>query len=274
MRWWCSAQSVAWDWTWRPYVGVWLLILLLAGLYGVLLRRLRAHEATDPTPRPRRAALFAAGLLSLWAALDWPLGPLGASYLVSIHVVQFLLVAVVAPPLILLGLPREAFHLLRERPPALGIVQSVTHPLAAFFIFNVVMSMSHWPSIVDTLMTTQLGSFAIDITWLLSGIVFWWPLVCPVPERPKFHPLLKMGYLGINAVLVRPPTVIMLYSKFPAYATYELAPPIPGTSALDDQQLAGVFMKVGSAWIFLVAATIVFFLWQRAARRENMRHET
>lgn len=56
----------------------------------------------------------------------------------------------------------------------------------------------------------------------------------------------------------------MLYAKFPVYALYELAPPIPGTSAIDDQQLAGVVMKVGSAWVMMVGIAVLFYLWYRS----------
>lgn len=96
------------------------------------------------------------------------------------------------------------------------------------------------------------------------GGIFWWPIVAPVPARPGFSFLLKIGYLALNGLLIRPPTLIMLYAKFPVYALYELAPPIPGTSAIDDQQLAGAVMKVGSAWIMMVGITVLFYLWYRS----------
>ncbi len=268
MQWWCSSQSVAWDWTWRPYAGVWILVIATATAYGLHLRALaRSRGPAAAGVGTRYPVLFGLGLMWLWAALDWPLGTLGSSYLASVHMVQFLLVALVAPPLFLLGLPPGTYDLLRHSPRLHGAIDSVTQPVAAFFIFNIVMSVSHWPSVVDALMTTQLGSFALDMSWLVSGLIFWWPLVCPVPERPKFSFLMKIVYLGLNVVLLRPPFVILVYSKFPVYATYELAPPIAGISALDDQQLAGVIMQVGSAWIMLAAMTVMFVMWHRAQQR-------
>ncbi len=268
MQWWCSSQSVAWDWTWRPYAGVWILVIAAATAYGLHLRALaRSRSPAAAGIGTRHPVLFGLGLMWLWAALDWPLGTLGSSYLASVHMAQFLLVALLAPPLLLLGLPPGTYDFLRHSPRLHGAIESVTQPVAAFFIFNIVMSVSHWPSVVDAIMTTQLGSFVLDMSWLVSGLIFWWPLLCPVPERPKFPFLMKIVYLGLNVVLVRPPFVILVYSKFPVYATYELAPPIAGTSALDDQQLAGVIMKVGSAWIMLVAMTVMFVMWHRAQQR-------
>ena len=261
MRWWCSSQSGAWEWTWRPYPGVWLFVGVLAVAYVLQLRR---HAAMD---RRLHGWSFAGGLLVLWAALDWPLGALGASYLASVHVLQFLLVALVAPPLLLAGVPRAVYGTLRNRPGLYRFLETATQPLVAFCAFNVVMTVSHWPSVVDVLMTSQVGAFTIDIAWLASGLAFWWPVVAPVPERPKFPFMLRTGYHGLNGLLIRPPSVIMLYAKFPVYALYELAPPIPGTSAIDDQQLAGVVMKVGSAWIMMVGIGVLFYLWYRARER-------
>ncbi len=264
MRWWCSSQSVAWSWTWQPYVGVWLFVVAIAVAYVRHVRRV------DPEIPAWRSSLFGAGVLVLWGALDWPLGPLGASYLASVHVLQFLLIALVAPPLLLGGLPRATFvALVEEHPAVFRWIEHLTQPLTAFFLFNVVMTLSHWPSVVDVLMASQLGSFALDMVWLVSGVIFWWPIVAPLPERRKFSFMPKIGYLGLNGLLIRPPAMIMLYAKFPMYASYELAPPIPGTSAIDDQQLAGVVMKVGSAWIMMVGIAVLFYLWYREGVRSE-----
>jgi putative membrane protein len=178
---------------------------------------------------------------------------------------QFLLIALVAPPLLLLGTPAATLEGLRRHPRFFHVLEQATHPLVAFLLFNVAMTFSHWPGVVDALMPSQVGSFAIDITWLVIGLIFWWPVICAVPERTKFPMLMKIGYLALNGLLIRPVSLMLLYAKYPMYAAYELAPPLPGTSAIDDQQLAGVVMKVGSAWIMMVGVTVLFFIWHRRA---------
>src|SRR5688572_20696553 len=119
MQWWCAAVGSAWTWQWRAYPGVWAFVLLLAGAYVLLHRRFGAGE--DPTLRrsahsvgPRRC-YAAAGVLALWIALDWPVGALGAGYLASLHTVQFLLIALIAPPFLLLGVPSAAWAALAAR---------------------------------------------------------------------------------------------------------------------------------------------------------------
>jgi putative membrane protein len=84
-----------------------------------------------------------------------------------------------------------------------------------------------------------------------------------VPERPGMHPMGKMAYLSLNAFLIRPPFAMMIFSEHPIYAIYELAPP-PGGNALDDQQFAGVIMKIGLAWIMFAGVVAVFQAWRRA----------
>lgn len=266
MTWWCVAGQDPWTWTWRPYPGVWLLVLAVIVLH---LRIVRAAPPDLPSQSRRLRAYFGAGAVCLWLGLDWPLGALGASYLASVHMVQYLLIGIVAPALLLLGAPAGSFALLKGHPRAMRIVAGVTQPMAAFFVFNVGMTVTHWPDVTDALMATQLGSFTLDMTWLLSGLVLWWPVIVPVPERPDFHPLMRVLYLALNAVLLRPPFLMLVFSRNPIYATYELAPPIPGVDPLSDQQLAGGIMKVGSAWIFILAVVILFMDWVRTSQRAD-----
>ncbi len=263
LRWWCGPGSGAWDWTWQPYVGVWLFLLAIIGAYILLLRRIGRPEPGERRARRRAVGWFATGIILLWGALDWPLGPLGAGYLASLHMVQFLLVGVAAPAFLLLGLPPETFRRIERAPRFMKLLDDLTQPIAAFFIFNVVMTVTHWPSVVDTLMATAAGSFVVDITWLLTGLVFWWPLRSPVPARPRFGPMLQVVYLALNAVLVRPPFAFLLFSRYPVYAKYELAAPILGTDALGDQQLAAGIMKMGTAWIMAVAAAVIIYQYHR-----------
>lgn len=272
MRWWCSSsQGVAWTWAWQAYPGVWLFIAVIVLVYGFHLRRTHVLAPGARHDRRRAIAFFTAGLFALWLALDWPLGPLGSGYLASVHMVRYLLIALVAPPLLLLGVPADSYAMLRARPRWLALLRDVTQPLVAFFIFNVVISITHWPSVVDWLMATQPGSFALDIAWLVAGLVFWWPLVSPVPEWPRFTHLWKLGYLGLNGIIIRPAFVILLFSKFPAYATYELAPPIGLTSPVSDQQLAAGIMKLGTAWAMVAAMAFVFASWVRSSQRSEER---
>jgi putative membrane protein len=173
---------------------------------------------------------------------------------------QFLLVALIAPALGILGIPDGVWERLaaQTRHPRL---LRLTHPVAAFLGFNLVVLLTHWPLVVDGLMGSQIGSFLIDMLWLGGGILLWWPVVAPVPERPGFGYPLKMGYLIVVTITMTIPFLYLTFTSLPVYATYELAPPIPGISKRQDQQLAGLLMKLGGAVVLWTGIAALFFRW-------------
>ncbi len=264
MRWWCSAQTSPWEWSWQPYPGVWAFVLLLGLCYVLLLQR-----GGGVSPGRLQAVSFLAGWLGLWIALDWPLGALGAGYLASAHMVQFLLIALVSPPLLLYGLPCHFFESLERHPRIHRGLRVLTHPLVAIAVFNVVLVATHWPEVVDGLMASQLGSFALDMAWWAAGLTLWWPLSAPVPRRPGFTYMYRIGYLILATILNTPAFALLTFSELPLYATYELAPPVGGISTRADQQVAGLLMKIGGALIFWTAITILFFRWYSSERLEE-----
>jgi cytochrome c oxidase assembly factor CtaG len=125
---------------------------------------------------------------------------------------------------------------------------------------------THLPVVVDSLMTSQPGSMAIDLAWIAAGVIFWWPVVLPAPSHPRFLPPLRIGYL-ILGMMFSPIMFglvgFLVYSQTPLYGVFELAPPLPWISAQEDHQLAGVLMSVGGAAIAFVAISVIFFRWSR-----------
>ena len=261
LQWWCSAQTAAWTWNPRPFPGVWLLVALLVGVYW-LLRRFAGEPASASDRSRDRKGKWAwfGGVLVLWIALDWPVGAL-SGYLASAHMLQYLLTVLAAPPLLLLGVPVGAWRRLASSSGAIRVVRFLTHPLIALAIFQLVLLYTHLPSVVDRLMVTPSGSFAIDTLWLTAGLVFWWPVVAPIPVRPWFGYPLKMGYLFLSMVLNTMPYAFLTFGELPFYGIYELAPPVGLLGAREDQQLAGLLMKVGGGVILWTAITILFFRW-------------
>ena len=268
MQWWCSAQTAAWTWSWQPYPGVWIFVLVLAVLYWAVRRKWE----TDTSPergRWLRLASFYAALVCLWAALDWPVGALGAGYLASAHMVQFLLIALVSPPLLLFAVPPKVFDSLAARSTVVSFLRVLTNPLIALAFFNIVLVATHWPSIVDGLMSSQWGSFALDMAWWGGGLVLWWPIVAPVPQRPRFTYMYKIGYLILATILNTPAFALLTFSDLPLYATFELAPPVSGMSSRVDQRVAGLLMKIGGGLIFWTAITVLFARWYMAEQAQE-----
>lgn len=261
MQWWCSAQGVPWTWEWRPYLGVWLLVGLIAVAYR------RTYRATpvpaDPDARKLRqwrAGAAASGIAGVWLLLDWPIGALGAGYLASVHTVQFIGLALALPPLLLFGLP-EGWEAARG-PRFSALLAQVTNPLTAIVGFTVIVFLTHLPPIVDALMVTQVGSFALDLAWLLGGLTFWWPVVRRWP-LPGLGPAARLGYVLAGTAARMGIGMFMGLAPFPLNRVFELAPPINGIDAFEDQQRAGGLMMFGDVLVGLAGVAILIYIWQR-----------
>jgi len=271
MTWWCSARGVAWSWSWQAYPGVWVFILglVVSYLWAITRASAVAGSTTHPSASRREFVLFFLGVFALWLALDWPIGALGAGYLLSVHQVQYVLLVMIAPPLLLLGTPAWLATWITNRRGLHSMMRFVTRPVAAILICNAIVVLTHLPAAVDGLMPTQLGSFVVDMAWSLGGLVLWWPVIRPLPEMNSMSYPARFGYLLAATLIPGIPALFYFFANYPIYALYELAPPVGVLSARDDQFLAGIIMKAGSFIVILLALSVLFFRWHRVDRSDD-----
>jgi len=264
MQWWCAATTIDWSWTWRAYPGVWLMMAMLgAGYWRLLARAARAGPV-----QLRYPVRFVLGLVTLWGMLDWPVGALGAGYLLSIHTVQYVVITLVATPLLLLGLPPGAWP--ARHASAGALLHLLAHPVLGLGIYAAAMAVTHVPVVTDTLMASQLGSLAIDLVWLAGAFALWWPVVAP-SDYSRMPPAVAIGYLFAATIPPTIPAGFLVFAQYPIYGLYELAPRVGSISAGADQKTAGVIMKGASDPLLWIAMAFAFFRWQRiesAAERD------
>jgi putative membrane protein len=228
----------------------------LCGWLGLRWRTRREGMALSRT----RLVLFVAGVGAVWIALDWPIGALGAGYLLSVHTVQYLLLTFAASPLMLLGLAPARI----DAAPG----STTTRPgdarraLMAFATYNGVLAITHVPALVDGLMPVQLGAAALDLAWLVGGVALWLPVLHPDRQR-RLPPPLQMLYLFVSTLLPTVPAAFLTFADYPLYGLYELAPRVHGISASSDQVVAGLLMKLAADPPIWVALGVIFFRWQR-----------
>jgi putative membrane protein len=274
ISWWCSGTiGRPWVWSYRPLVGVWLLVAVLGAGYALMLRRHALASGGERVPSTGHYALrFGAGLAVLVVSSDWPLGPLGAGYLASIGALRMMLFTFGVAPLLLLGTPPWVLRsLLRVRADAdpseqpsmlLRAARTVSLPWVAFLQFNLALVVTQLPAVVDMFKVTQAGSFALDMTWLVSSIIMWVPLLHPLPELGGLRDPLRLVYLFGLSILPTVPASFLTFSRFPLYELYELAPRVfPSLDAIVDQQIAGLSLKIGGGLIIWGVMTALFFRW-------------
>jgi putative membrane protein len=264
MQWWCSASGKPWTWAPQVYPGVWIAMLVLAVAFGLLARRGRVMGESR--------LVFWSGWTAfglVWQSLDWPIGPLAAGYLASAHALQFLTLALVAPPLMLLAARRPLAAAVPVTGRGRAVAMFLTQPIIAAVLFNLITITTHVPSVVDRFMPTQLGAFAIDALWFAAGLVLWWPLVVVAPSRAWFSTPVRMLYLFLATLVHTGIAMVMLISQFPMYGIYELAPPWDVWTPLEDQHLAGGVMELAGAAIIFGILTVMFFRWSGGVAGDN-----
>ncbi len=275
MRFWCSALQEPWTWAWRAYPGVWAASAAIAVPYVWARRRISQSHALSPDSataalQRRQAWFFGAGVLAFWVASDWPLGVLGAGYLASAHMAQFMLYTLVAAPLLVLGTPEPMARRILAKLRLYRFMTRLTQPVFAGLAFNACLVATHSPWAVDTLRANQAGSFVMDVVWLISGVVVWLPICSPLVEHRLQHYPGKMVYLFLAlGVVPAVPAGFLTFAGFPLYATYELAPRFYGLDAATDQQMAGLIMKLGGIPIVWGAIVAMMLRWADEARRAS-----
>jgi putative membrane protein len=263
MQWWCAATAQEWTWTWRAYPGVWAMVLLLALAYVRGIRGGRADGRTGGRPvTPARYPIsFIIGLLFLWGMFDWPVGTLGTGYLLSVHTTQYVVLTLIATPLMLAGVPPAAW-------PAPGssraspVLRWLASPVLGLGLYTVAMVVTHVPAITDGMRQSQLGSFAIDMIWLGGGFGLWWPVLAPA-GYVRMSPPLRIGYLFLATIPPMIPAGFMVFAQYPLYSLYELAPRVAEISAGSDQKTAGVIMKGASDPLIWIAMIVIFARWRQ-----------
>ena len=261
MKLWCAALNKPWSWHWIAYPGVWLTVLLPTIIYLVAVRR---HGDTD-----RKVIwTFLAAMVIFWASSDWPVGTLGAGYLASVHMLEYVFYTLAVAPLMLLGTPEWMARRVLARLHLARVHEWLSQRLfMSGLIFNIVLVATHSPIGVDTLRSSQLGSFAMDMSWLVSGLILWMPILNPIKEQ-RTHPFAaKMVYLFVSAGIVPIiPASFLTFASYPLYSTYELAPRVGSLTAVEDQQLAGITMKLGMAPVIWITLAVMFFRWAAQER--------
>lgn len=261
-------------WTWEARPDVWVLILAIAAGYRWSTTSLRNNLEGPPAPPTRvEKARFFVGLLLLWLSVDWPLDRLGDDFLFSAHMVQFLLITMVAVPLVVSGIPGWLFVELTI--PLAPVLRLLTRAPIALGIFQLVLVGTHLPAVVELYSSSSVVHLGLHALWVLSAGMFWLPILGKEPLVTPLVPAGKVAYLIAATVLPTVPASFLTWSTTPLYDSYAQAPRVWGLSPTDDLQLAGLFMKLGGGLILWGFIAWVFISWTaEEASRDRRRRVT
>jgi putative membrane protein len=234
-----------------------------------------------------RTALFLLGLAALVAALASPIDAI-ALQLFSVHMVQHMLLLVVAAPLLLAGAPVRP--LLRGLP--LAVRRTVVRAIAGNTAFRALMHLLRQPLVAAALYVVGLYAWhvpalydaavenptihVVEHTWFLgSALLFWSVVIDPAPFRATLPYAARIPFLLIvgaaqNTILGG----LLAFSDRPFYAPYLATTAAYGLDAASDQRLGGAIMWVPGDLIFLAAASFSFFLWLQSEEQAQRLRES
>jgi putative membrane protein len=276
-----AATTVApglWDWSFDPAL---VLVLLLAILYRIGDRRTLTPRRTRAAAR-RQSACFYAGAAVLAIALASPLDAF-SQQLFWAHMVQHVLLLVVAPPLIVLAQPWirlwRALGLGTRRSLARSLAlgertrwlratsRLLGTPAASFVAFNGVLLAWHVPALFDATLRSE-PLHALEHTLFFStALLFWKQVIDSPPLHARLGDVARVAYLVGAMIVGWVLAIVLALAPQPLYAFYAHETTRPGgISALADQQLAAGIMWVPGSITFVVAIFVYVHRWLAPAR--------
>lgn len=265
------AFLVSWEWDPTVIIGV----LLAAALYARGWRRLRRRGQGGRWLKPWRVWMYYLGLLALVLALLSPIGTYDSLFF-TMHMVQHLLLIMVAAPLIWLGAPLlpVLWAFPRDGRRTVGKILHHEHPVNRFFtvltaapvaltLYVITLAVWHVPALYDAAQGRTLLHDLEHALFLATALLFWWPVVHPTGGRRRLGYGAAILYLFPAKLAGLVVGAALTLTDQAIYQTYIQAPRLWGMSALDDQQLGGLIMWVWGGLIFIVPILFLIVAWMR-----------
>ncbi|MGI8854437.1 MAG: cytochrome c oxidase assembly protein, partial [Thermomicrobiales bacterium] len=237
---------------------IWLALILVGAAYfyatGIV-------EQRDPEAvTPRTLWFFLGGLFVIFIALQSPIDKY-ADNAFWVHMIQHLLLILAAPPLLLLGTPAAFIAPLGKRPALLSVARVLVHPGVAWLVSTGVFLVWHIPSLYNAAVIDVKVHALEHLSFLLTAILFWWPVFSPSLLLPRLSRANQVMYLALscqpNVVL----GAVLVFAPHAFYGVYAGALRLGSITPLADQQIGGAIMWVPGNMVYLAIMSKLFFDW-------------
>jgi putative membrane protein len=252
----------------------WSAIWLVLGAYAVvagahLAGTVRGGAQAGRRATIREAAVFQFGLLVALLAIVSPVRYWSGIY-IWVRAVQDLLLAVVAPGLIVVGAPWLALARCLGRPDAGRLDRGdaarsrppwwLRWPVTTVVAFNVIWLAWHVPALFDRVPASAVVAAVEYLLYLGAGILFWLQVIGSRPWTPAAVPLrratLVIATVAADTVL----GMVLVFGSGVLYRAYGNAAHHVMT-VVDDQQLAGAVLWMGMLPPMIAGAVAALMRW-------------
>jgi putative membrane protein len=204
------------------------------------------------------------GLVSVWIAVGSPLSALDHQSL-TIHMMKHLLLMTVAAPLILAGAPAlplvcglPKLFVETRRPlatvPRRWFERCLRHPVLCWLAGTVAVIGWHLPGAFQLGMRSLGMHILEDASFLVAGILFWWPIVQPSPNATRSPRWSVALYLFLATLPCDVLSAFLVFCNRLVYPFYLSKPQLFSLSPLEDQECAGSLMWVWVTFAYLIPA--------------------
>ena len=268
-----SLEALALDWHVQPLL-IGGLVAAVAGWLWIRRRVARLHPGNG-VPAVRSAAFYG-GLAAVAVALMSGIEQYDTT-LFSVHMVQHLLLMLVAAPLLVLAAPvtqllRAASPEVRQRRlvPLLhsSVMTAIGHPVVTWLVFTLVVWLTHFsPLFNDALEDRGIHDLEHGL-YLGASVLFWWPAIAADPARRRVPYPVRVLYVLLQVPVNSFLGMAILFADAPLYAHYATLGEPYGITALADQQLAGGLMWLAGDVAFIGAILLLVAAWMRHEERD------
>jgi cytochrome c oxidase assembly factor CtaG len=264
------ATSVDTGWTFAP-----ITLLALAGylaVYGWRWRTVR-EEGGARAASGWRLAAWCGGVLVLFVALISPVDRLGEQ-LATMHMVQHLLLADIAPILLTLGLTRWLLRPATRRIHRLERAAGpFAHPAFAVVAYVGVMWLWHVPALYDAALENGGVHVLEHLSFAAAGLLYWWHLLSPIRSRLRLGGMGPVAYMFSTKILVGFLGIALAFSPDLLYHAYGTGGTRWGLTPLDDQHVAGLLMALEQSIVMGIALAWLFARMLAESESEEQRAE-
>ncbi len=255
-------------WQFEPPVFAGVALSLLVYLW--LWRRSAGNRYRAPWPRLRTASFLGGELVVLLGLLS-PLDGL-ASFLFVAHMLQHMLLLVVAPPLLLLGLPVRAILRAFPRPVRHLVIRPLARgrwlhrvgvllfqPVSVFVLFNGVLGFWHVPAIYALATHTESVHVLEHLSFLFAGCLLWWLIVEPLRVWPRGAALSKIIFVALcHLPMLLLGQFFLAFAAVPLYVFNQAGEAAWGLTPLTDQRLGGGIMFGMDMLVTFTTVSVLF----------------
>ncbi len=252
---------------WQPHPEVWVLLAGLIGLYvhalrslGPRLRQKGLLPVGQPVATTAQKRWFGIGIAVLWIASDWPMHDIAEEYLYSIHMIQHLLLTFVVPPVMLMATPEWLARIVIGDGRLGRAFLKIARPIPAAVIFNAVQLLTHWSYVVNTSVENGPLHYGLHTIVVVSALAVWMPIVSPLPEY-RITPPAQCVHLFLTSIVPTVPAAWLALADGVLYDAYDKQARLWGIGVTEDQQAAGLLMKLGGGGFLWLLIVIIFFRW-------------